>query len=176
MHTPLACAPTHNPALRCALQSSRCTSSCAVIVTMSGFEGRLPSTRYQPPNGRGASRLNARIPLWRDQPPAFMSLLCAAMRPDPAVAQRPASANAPEATKISVSVAMQCLVFADKVQDMHEKQRIPDGQHRRWLHTVFQYVDELLAPLPNLPLECSPPPASRATGQPVQHVPCDVTN
>ena len=84
------------------------------------------------------------------------------MRPDPAVAYRTASAIASgatvEATKISVSVAMQCLVFADKLQDMHEKQRVPDDEHQRWLRCAFQHVDELLAPQYNFPLESSTQP------------------
>ena len=75
----LACAPTDNPALCCAFQSSRCTSSVLSLV-MSGFEGRQPSNRYHAPNSRGASRLNARIFLWCDQPPAFTLLHELALR------------------------------------------------------------------------------------------------
>ena len=76
---PLACAPTDNPSLCCAFQSSRCTSSVLSLV-MSGFEGRQPSNRYHAPNSRGASRLNARIFLWCDQPPAFTLLHELALR------------------------------------------------------------------------------------------------
>ena len=87
------------------------------------------------------------------------------MRQDPAVAYRTASAIAPgervEATKISVSVAMQCLVFADKLQDMHEKQRVPDDEHQRWLRCAFQQVDELLTPQHHFSLESSIQPNPR---------------
>ena len=60
-------AANDSPALRCALQSStRCTSSCGVTVAMDSFAQRGPS-RSQAYDGRGASRLNARILLRSDQ-------------------------------------------------------------------------------------------------------------
>ena len=95
----------------------------------------------------------------------FMSSLCAGMRQDPAVAYRTASAIAPgaavEASKISASVAMQFLVLADKLQDMHEKQRVPDDEHQRWLRCAFQHVDELLTPQYHFSLESSIQPNPR---------------
>ena len=87
------------------------------------------------------------------------------MRQDPAVAYRTASAIAPgatvEASKISASVAMQFLVLADKLQDMHEKQRVPDDEHQRWLRCAFQHVDELLTPQYHSSLESSIQPNPR---------------
>ena len=61
-------AANDSPALRCALQSStRCTSSCGVRrLAMDSFAQRGPS-RSQAYDGRGASRLNARILLRFDQ-------------------------------------------------------------------------------------------------------------